>query len=366
MNASPKLASTVHIEVAGDQAAPILLTGSLLPADWSHTFSTVRDNQNTIDVHLLIGSSYTASENNSIGLWRISGIPPAERGALDIQVDVHVNSQGKVELTAVHDNQPLSVFRMPGGSGQAAVVISETGHQPVDAIDQVIQTGNQEDAGAGPDDISPQEPPNAAAPKATIDDSKVNLRCEQCGSQMEVRFVGDMHDKRLVCDYCGAEMDLPDTYQRIARKRVQKSKPWGNSSTDTVHIETRSDHLADGHPLEPIPKIDDLRKLIEEGGLEDIGDETLEILKKYGFKVSLEGKSSIVSMIHRLEKQNIDWKSEHSGDYIPLTPREILELAGDPLPPEERLNCPNCDAVISRKARQCPWCSVSLSEYEEE
>jgi hypothetical protein len=52
--------------------------------------------------------------------------------------------------------------------------------------------------------------------------------------------------------------------------------------------------------------------------------------------------------------------NKRSRGYIPLTPHEILELAGKPLPVEERLNCPNCEAVISRFAKQCPWCSVSL------
>jgi len=43
-----------------------------------------------------------------------------------------------------------------------------------------------------------------------------------------------------------------------------------------------------------------------------------------------------------------------------LTPEDVIQLAGGALPPAERQTCPRCDAVISRNATRCPWCSASL------
>ena len=43
-----------------------------------------------------------------------------------------------------------------------------------------------------------------------------------------------------------------------------------------------------------------------------------------------------------------------------LTPEDILSLAGDPLPEDERRNCPKCDAVISRNVKRCEWCGQIL------
>lgn len=37
-----------------------------------------------------------------------------------------------------------------------------------------------------------------------------SLICPQCGGTMEVRYVGILRDKRLVCHYCRTEIDLPD------------------------------------------------------------------------------------------------------------------------------------------------------------
>ena len=47
-----------------------------------------------------------------------------------------------------------------------------------------------------------------------------------------------------------------------------------------------------------------------------------------------------------------------------LSPELILRLAGGPLAPEERRNCPNCGAVVSRREVKCPWCSAILPSTE--
>lgn len=48
-----------------------------------------------------------------------------------------------------------------------------------------------------------------------------------------------------------------------------------------------------------------------------------------------------------------------------LSPELILRLAGGPLAPEERRNCPHCDAVVSRHETRCPWCSTLLTDAED-
>jgi hypothetical protein len=49
-----------------------------------------------------------------------------------------------------------------------------------------------------------------------------------------------------------------------------------------------------------------------------------------------------------------------------LSPSEILELAGGPLAPEERRQCPSCLAVVPRTENKCPWCSAPLPAIDDE
>ena len=44
-----------------------------------------------------------------------------------------------------------------------------------------------------------------------------------------------------------------------------------------------------------------------------------------------------------------------------LSPDDVIQLAGGPLPPEQRRACPQCGAVVPRSAEKCAWCGASLS-----
>jgi hypothetical protein len=48
-----------------------------------------------------------------------------------------------------------------------------------------------------------------------------------------------------------------------------------------------------------------------------------------------------------------------------LTAADIIQLAGGPLPPEERRTCPHCGATISKAETRCEWCGASLGEPNE-
>jgi hypothetical protein len=44
-----------------------------------------------------------------------------------------------------------------------------------------------------------------------------------------------------------------------------------------------------------------------------------------------------------------------------LSPDDVIQLAGGPLPPEQRRACPQCGAVVPRSAEKCAWCGAPLS-----
>jgi hypothetical protein len=47
-----------------------------------------------------------------------------------------------------------------------------------------------------------------------------------------------------------------------------------------------------------------------------------------------------------------------------LTPDEIIQAAGGPLPPQEQRQCPQCGATIPKGAARCQWCDAGDSEEE--
>jgi RNA polymerase subunit RPABC4/transcription elongation factor Spt4 len=220
-----------------------------------------------------------------------------------------------------------------------------------------------------------------------------DLRCGQCGGVMEVRYIGEMRDKRAVCPYCGTEVNLPDTFRRVERTRDREEHPWGSRSVETVQVETRSDHGPGvrGAPL--APEIDELRERLRERGAHFADDDIDEVIRELGRRgytvstrrtVSADRQVSVPPPAHSEPPGFLDRLLSSLGINLPggslwaagrrglfgwkgvrsrrrwLTPEEIVELAGGGLPPEERRNCPKCDAVVSRKAKRCPWCGFSL------
>jgi hypothetical protein len=76
------------------------------------------------------------------------------------------------------------------------------------------------------------------------------------------------------------------------------------------------------------------------------------VLRRWGLQVTGLGTSASHRDVHP--------QSE------PLSPDEVIELAGGPLPPEERRDCPQCGAVIARGTAKCPWCGASFPDLEGE
>lgn len=194
------------------------------------------------------------------------------------------------------------------------------------------------------------------------------LDCEKCGGVMEISFFGEMRDKRAVCPYCGAQVDLPDTYHRVRRKRKHKKGLWGSQTVESVVVETRSDHPPDSQPLLSPSELDEIHDLLREVGEHGLDEEIIEKLKDQGI-VILPGERITVRTEIRAEDRGLlsNLLRRLGGDLslpVELSPYELVRLAGKPLSPEERFKCSKCDATVPRSATRCPWCNASLFDGE--
>jgi molecular chaperone DnaK len=66
----------------------------------SLVFTTVADNQSTVEVHVLQGEREIAAHNRSLAKFELVGIPPAPRGVPQIEVSFEINVDGIVEVSA--------------------------------------------------------------------------------------------------------------------------------------------------------------------------------------------------------------------------------------------------------------------------
>src|SRR5436309_8469353 len=91
---------SLGIETRGGLFTKILERNSTIPTKKSLIFTTVADNQQVVEVHVLQGEREIASGNRSLARFELVGIPGAPRGLPQIEVCFEVDADGIVSVSA--------------------------------------------------------------------------------------------------------------------------------------------------------------------------------------------------------------------------------------------------------------------------
>jgi molecular chaperone DnaK len=91
---------TLAIETLGGVATPMIQRNTTIPTKKTETFSTAADSQTEVEVHVLQGERPLASQNRTLGKFKLSGIPPAQRGVPQIEVTFDIDANGILNVTA--------------------------------------------------------------------------------------------------------------------------------------------------------------------------------------------------------------------------------------------------------------------------
>ncbi len=71
-----------------------------IPTRKSEVFSTAADAQTAVDILVLQGERPMAADNTTLGTFRLDGLPPAPRGAPQIEVTFDIDANGILNATA--------------------------------------------------------------------------------------------------------------------------------------------------------------------------------------------------------------------------------------------------------------------------
>lgn len=88
------------LETRGGLFTKIVERNSTIPLKSSLTFTTVVDNQSSVEIHILQGEREVAAGNRSLGKFELVGIPPSPRGVPQIVVSFDVDVNGIVSVSA--------------------------------------------------------------------------------------------------------------------------------------------------------------------------------------------------------------------------------------------------------------------------
>ncbi len=91
---------SLGVETHGGRFTKLIDRNSTIPIKKSLIFTTLIDNQSTVEIHVLQGENERASENRSLGRFDLVGIPSAPRGIPQIEVSFEINADGIVHVSA--------------------------------------------------------------------------------------------------------------------------------------------------------------------------------------------------------------------------------------------------------------------------
>lgn len=106
------------IETLGNVMTTIIEANTTIPCKRSKVFSTAVDNQPGVEINVLQGNRTMVSDNKSLGLFKLDGIPAAPRGIPQIEVTFDINANGVISVYAkdlgTNKEQHITI---EGGSG---------------------------------------------------------------------------------------------------------------------------------------------------------------------------------------------------------------------------------------------------------
>lgn len=98
---------SLGIEVAGGHMCNIIDRNSPIPTSKSKIFSTYQDSQPAVTIQVFEGERALTKDNNLLGKFDLTGIPPMPRGVPKIDVFFSIDSNGILTVTAEEQSKSI-------------------------------------------------------------------------------------------------------------------------------------------------------------------------------------------------------------------------------------------------------------------